>query len=98
MEFSIEQEFTDLEPGTYLLTTNSQGGDAADDSSFELYAITNGEEKTADFQLTTYIDWKNPTISDIEVTDGTLTIGVRVKTNATSWGTMDDFALYKISD
>lgn len=98
MEFAIEQEFTDLEPGTYYLTTYSQGGDTAEDSTFELYAVTGGEEQTADFQLTTYTDWKTPVIPEIKVTDGTLTIGVRVKTNTASWGTMDDFALYKISD
>ncbi len=98
MEFSIEQEFADLEPGTYMLTAYSQGGDVADTSTFELYAITNGEELTDSFKLTTYIDWKNPTISDIKVTDGNLTIGVRIKTNATSWGTVDDVALYRISD
>ncbi len=98
MEFSIEQEFVDLEPGTYMLMAYSQGGDAVDASTFELYAITNGEEQTAPFELTTYIDWKNPTISEIKVTDGKLTIGVRIKTNAKSWGTVDDFALYKIAD
>ncbi len=98
MEFSIQQEFTDLEPGTYYLTAYSQGGDAAEGSTFELYAVTNGEELTDDFHLTTFIDWKNPIIPEIKVTDGILTIGVRIKSNAKSWGTVDDFALYKISD
>ncbi len=97
MEFSIEQEFTDLEPGTYYLTAYSQGG-AVIEGSFELYAIVNGEELTDDFMLTTYIDWKNPTIPEIKVTDGTLTIGIRAKTNVASWGTIDEFGLYKISD
>jgi arabinogalactan endo-1,4-beta-galactosidase len=98
MEFAIEQEFTDLEPGKYYLTAYSQGGDTKSDSEFELYAITSDGEQTDSFKLTTYIDWKNPTIPEIEVTDGNLTIGVRAKTNATSWGTVDDFGLYKISD
>lgn len=98
MEFSIEQEFTDLEPGVYYLTANAQGGDTAQDSTFELYAVVNGEELKDDFKLTTYTDWKTPAVSDIKVTDGTLTIGVRIKTNAKSWGTVDDIGLYKISD
>jgi arabinogalactan endo-1,4-beta-galactosidase len=98
MEFAIEQEFTDLEPGKYYLTAYSQGGDTKSDSEFELYAITSDGEQTDSFKLTTYIDWKNPTIPEIEVTDGNLTIGVRAKTNATSWGTFDDFGLYKILD
>ncbi|HEX3023260.1 MAG TPA: glycosyl hydrolase 53 family protein, partial [Lachnospiraceae bacterium] len=98
MEFSIEQEFTDLEPGTYQLSTYSQGGDMSEDSVLELFAITNKEEQNVSFQVTTYADWKNPTIPEIKVTDGTLTIGVRMKCNAKSWGTVDDFALYRISD
>ncbi len=44
MEFSIEQEFTDLEPGTYQLFAYSQGGDLSEDSVLELYAVANGEE------------------------------------------------------
>lgn len=98
MEFSLEQEFTNLEPGTYYLTMFSQGGDCADNASFELYAKTTEKEQTASFQLTTYIDWKNPVIAEIQVTDGNLVIGVRAKTNAKSWGTMDEFALYKLPE
>lgn len=98
MDFAIEQEFTDLEPGTYYLTAFSQGGDTDDSASFELYATTGGEPQTDSFQLTTYTDWKNPTIPEIKVTDGKLKIGVHIKTNAASWGTVDDFALYKISE
>ena len=98
MEFSIEQDFTGLEPGTYHLLAYSQGGDMTADATFELYAITSKGEQSTAFELTTYADWKNPTITNIEVADGNLTIGVRIKTNATSWGTVDDFALYKISD
>jgi arabinogalactan endo-1,4-beta-galactosidase len=98
MEFSAEQEFTDLEPGTYKLFVYSQGGDISQDSVMELYAITNGEEQNVSFKVTTYADWQNPTIPEIKVTDGTLTIGVRMKCNAKSWGTVDDFTLYRISD
>lgn len=98
MEFSIEQEFVDLEPGTYQLSAYAQGGDMSADSVLELYAVVNGEEQTTSFMVTTYADWKNPTIPEIKVVDGALTIGVRMKCNAKSWGTVDDFALYRISD
>ncbi len=98
MEFSIEQEFTDLEPGTYQLTVYAQGGDVSADSSMELYAVVNGEELTEPFMVTTWVDWKAPTITDIKVTDGTLIIGVRMKCNAASWGTVDDFTLNRVSD
>ena len=98
MDFSIEQSFTDLEPGTYELSAFSQGGDLSDDASMELYAMVDGKELTAPFMLTTYADWQNPVIPEIEVTDGSLTIGVRYKCNVNSWGTLDDVTLYKIAE
>lgn len=98
MDFSIEQSFTDLEPGTYELSAFSQGGDLSDDTSMELYALVDGKELTAPFMLTTYADWQNPVIPEIKVTDGSLTIGVRYKCNVNSWGTLDDVTLYKIAE
>ena len=98
MEFSIEQELIDLEPGTYQLLAYAQGGDVSEDAAMELYAIVDGEELTEPFMVTGWADWKNPTIPEIKVTDGTLTIGVRMKCNAKSWGTVDDFTLNRISD
>lgn len=98
MDFSIEQSFTNLEPGTYELSAFSQGGDLSDDASMELYALVDGRELTAPFKLTTYADWQNPVIPEIKVTDGSLTIGVRYKCNVNSWGTLDDVTLYKIAE
>ena len=98
MDFSIEQSFTDLEPGTYELSAFSQGGDLSDDASMELYALVDVRELTAPFKLTTYADWQNPAIPEIKVTDGSLTIGVRYKCNKNSWGTLDDVTLYKIAE
>lgn len=98
MKFSIEQSFTGLEAGIYYLTAYSQGGDFKSGATFELYAVTGGQEQTAVFKLTTYADWQKPVIPAIEVTDGTLTIGVRISTNAASWGTVDDFGLYRLPE
>lgn len=98
MDFSVEQEFDSLKPGTYELSAFAQGGDMSEDAEMELYAITDDGEQTIPFMVTTYADWKNPVIPEIKVTEGTLKIGVRIKCNAKSWGTVDDFALYRISD
>lgn len=98
MEFSLEQEVTGLENGTYQLSVFSQGGDMSSDASMELYAVTADGGQTAPFMLTTYNDWQNPTIKEIKVTDGTVKIGVRFQCNVGSWGTVDDFTLNRISD
>lgn len=98
MEFAIEQEITNLEPGTYQLTAYAQGGDMSEDSDLELYAVSGGEEQTASFMVAGWANWQDPSIPEITVTDGTLTIGVRMKCNAKSWGTVDDFTLNKVAD
>lgn len=97
MEFSIEQELTSLEAGTYKLSAFAQGGDVSDDCEMELYAVTADGELTDSFVLSGWVNWQNPTISEIKVTDS-LTIGVRIKSNKGSWGTVDDFVLNRISD
>ena len=100
MEFSICQTLTDLPAGTYQLFAFAQGGDMESASDLELYAVVNGEEIGSDaFMLTTWTDWKQPKVDNIRIGDGdTLTIGVRMKCNANSWGTIDDFTLNRISD
>ncbi|MDE6320626.1 MAG: glycosyl hydrolase 53 family protein [Lachnospiraceae bacterium] len=97
MEFSIEQELAALEAGTYKLSVFAQGGDVSDDCEMELYAVTADGELTDTFMMSGWVNWQNPTISEIKVTDS-LTIGVRIKSNKGSWGTVDDFVLNRISD
>lgn len=96
MDFSIEQEITDLEPGTYELKAYFQGGDISADSKMELYAIVDGNESADAFTAQGYANWQEPKISSIQVTDGTLTIGMRIQCGAKGWGTADDFTLNKI--
>lgn len=98
MEFEIQQTITGLEDGSYQLYVFAQGGDMSEDVELELYAVTGGQEQTASFALTGWANWKMPKISKIEVKDGTVTIGVRMKCNAGSWGTVDEFVLNRIFD
>lgn len=79
--------------GSYKYFAYAQGGDVDDTASMELYAIAGGEEKTVSFMIDGYGNWQVPEIEGLNVTDGTLTIGVRMKCNAKSWGTMDDFTV-----
>lgn len=96
--FTVEQELTGLENGTYRLSVFAQGGDAKKESTMELYAKTKNCEQKEPFMITGWKDWKKPTIQNIKITDGTLTFGVRTKLNAKAWGTFDDFTLNRIGD
>ena len=98
MDFSIEQVVTGLEPGTYELSVFSQGGDMSSSAVLELYAAADGQEYTQSFELTGYADWKEPTVTKIKLTDDRMVIGVRMKCNGGSWGTVDDFTLNRIGD
>lgn len=96
--FSIEQTLTDLEPGRYRFYAYAQGGDVDETASMELYAITSEGEQVQSFMVNGWNVWQNPEITEIEVTDGTLTVGIRVSANAKSWGTLDDFTVNKLSE
>lgn len=98
MDFSIEQEVTGLEPGTYQLSAFSQGGDMLSSSVLEVYAIADGQEYSQSFELTGYADWKEPTVADIKLTGDTIVVGVRMKCNGGSWGTVDDFTLNRVGE
>lgn len=98
MDFSIEQEVTGLEPGTYQLSAFSQGGDMLSSSVLELYAVADGVEYTQSFELTGYADWKEPAVTDIKLTGDTIVVGVRMKCNGGSWGTVDDVTLNRVGE
>lgn len=96
MAFQIEQEFDNLEPGTYELKAYFQGGDIDESAQMELYANMNDTIVTDAFTAQGYANWQEPTISSIKVTDGKLKIGARIQCGAKGWGTIDDFTLHKI--
>ncbi len=96
MDFSIEQEFTDLEPGTYELKAYFQGGDIDNTAKMELYASVGDDVASDAFTAEGYGNWQEPRISAIKVTEGKLTIGMHIQCKAKGWGTADDFILNKI--
>lgn len=97
MDFSIEQEFSNLEPGTYELKAYFQGGDIDETAQMELYASIDETFVSDPFTAQGYANWQEPTISSINVIDGTLKVGIRIQCNAKGWGTIDDITLHKIN-
>jgi arabinogalactan endo-1,4-beta-galactosidase len=96
MDFTIYQELTDLEEGSYRLECFAQGGDMSGDSNLELFAVVGDETYKKTFMVTNWAEWKNPVIDDIKIATGdTIKIGVHYTCNKGSWGTVDDFALTK---
>ena len=95
--FEVQQEISGIPAGTYELGTFLQGGDAGSNPVFELYITVNGETLTAKTGVTSWQNWDNPIISDIEIPEGaSVTVGVKVQAAAGAWGAWDDFTLYQM--
>ena len=94
MSFRIQQTLTGLEPGQYEASVWSQGGDMTD-ASLVLFVIADDQYYEQSFMNTSWADWQHPVITGIPVTQGNLTIGVKIKCGKRSWGTLDDFSVIK---
>jgi len=91
------QTLTGLQNGIYTLSAWSQG--AGKETTNQLYAISGQNIKlTADFTNTGWAKWSEAKIDNIQVTDGTLKVGVYLDANDDDWGSFDDFELIKVAD
>ncbi|WP_175638074.1 glycosyl hydrolase 53 family protein [Metabacillus schmidteae] len=97
VDFKVEQTIVGLEPGYYNLSMFIQGGDA-EESNMYLYAKTSSENLSEETAVNGWVNWSNPKIEEILVTDGTLTIGANIEAGPGAWGTLDDFYLSKVRD
>src|SRR5690625_838823 len=97
VNFKVEQTITGLEPGYYDFSMFLQGGDATNSEMF-IYTKTTDQKLTEDTGVKGWANWSNPAIKDILVLDGSITIGASIKADAGAWGTLDDFALYRVGD
>jgi arabinogalactan endo-1,4-beta-galactosidase len=92
--FTITQKITGLANGTYTLSAWMQGGGG--ENSIQLFASGyGGDPLTANIELTGWQAWKNPTIQNIQVTNGECIIGLKVVANAGNWAFFDDVYLSK---
>ncbi len=92
VNFVAKQVVTNLNPGTYKFSLAIHGGDARN-AEMEIFAIADGVEYTAPAGVTKWQEVTYPTIENIVSTDGTITVGARVKTDPSAWGNLDEFLL-----
>jgi len=96
VEFQIEQTVTGLSPGRYDFSLYLHGGDAALQEMY-IYAVVGGQTyATAAMSVTKWQEWQHPTITNIPVTDGEITVGAYVQASGSGpWGKLDDWLLCK---
>ncbi|MDQ0193780.1 glycosyl hydrolase 53 family protein [Paenibacillus wynnii] len=88
-EFTTSQTITGLENGIYTLSAWVSGGGGEEVS--EIFA----GNATQSFTNTGWRQWSKPVLDNIEVTDGTLTVGAHYKLSGGQWGNIDEFQLTK---
>ena len=100
VEFTLEQEVTDLPAGSYTYSISIMGGDGG---ATDIYAYVkrNGEQiATAPTQITVYDEWHTATVENISVSDGdVITVGIYVKCSGpNAWGKIDDAKLNSVTE
>ena len=91
-KFELYQVIKNLSPGKYKVSFWIQGGGGENLIRFKVSGY-GGEDKFIDIINTGWLNWKNPTISDIEVTTGEIKISIIVDGNTGNWAWIDDFEL-----
>ena len=100
VEFTLEQEVTELAAGSYHFAISIMGGDGGETDIYA-YAKVNGETvATAPTEITVYNEWHTASIENIEYKDGdTLTVGIYVRCGgANAWGKIDDAVLNSVTE
>jgi arabinogalactan endo-1,4-beta-galactosidase len=93
--FTVTQTVTGLENGTYSLSAWIQGGGG--ETTLQLSASDyGGAALTTDILTTGWQEWKTPTIEKIVVTNGQVTISLKVASSGGSWAFLDDMELTKV--
>ena len=100
VDFTAEQVVTGLAAGIYNFSVAVQGGDAGDASEQEIvvYAIADGKTYETTTRVTAWREFTFPKIEGITTSDGTITVGIRVKLKTGAWGTFDDFLLAPVEE
>lgn len=94
VKFTAEQTISGIPAGTYELGAFLQGGSAGSTSVFELYITVNGDTLTVPTKVSSWQNWENPIIENIEIPEGAeVIVGVKVDAIAKAWGAWDDFTL-----
>ena len=100
VEFTLEQDVTELKAGKYDYAISIMGGDGGETDIYAYVKINGETVATADTQITVYNEWHTASIQNIEYAEGdTLTVGIYVKcAGPNAWGKIDDATLNSVTE
>lgn len=92
VEFTLEQQVTDLPEGMYDYSISIMGGDGGETEIYAYVKINGQQVATAETTITVYNEWHTASISGIEYHTGdTITVGIYVRCDGgNAWGKIDD--------
>ena len=93
VSFTAEQTVT-LQPGHYEFSLYGQGGDLGEDAVTYAYVKIGEQLLTADFALTGWAIWANPTVAFAVSEETDVVVGISITASQSgAWGTFDDWYL-----
>ena len=92
VSFTVEQTIMGLAPGTYKFSLAIHGGDAKN-QKMQIFAVSGGKKYMMKTDVDGWRNFRNPTIKNISVGDGKVTVGASIECDAKGWGSLDDFVL-----
>ena len=100
VEFTLEQEVTELKSGNYRYCISIMGGDGGETDIYAYVKINGETVATASAKITVYNEWHTAAIENIGYTEGdTLVVGLYVKcAGANAWGKIDDAMLNSVKE
>jgi len=96
LDFTVTQNITGLEPGTYMLTAYLHGDKGGPDAECFIFAQAGKMYERANIKLEGYKNFQQAVINFKLSTSGSVTVGFTVKCAAGGWGGWDDFKLFKM--
>ena len=96
LDFTVTQDITGLEPGTYMLSAYLHGDKGGPDAECYIFVQAGSLYKRADIKLEGYKNFQQAVIDFKLGQSGSITVGFTVKCAASGWGGWDDFKLFKM--
>lgn len=100
VEFTLEQEVSDLSTGTYKYAISIMGGDGGNTEIYAYVKVNGTIVARGETEITVYDEWHTATIDSIDYKSGdTLVVGIYVKcAGPNAWGKIDDAMLNSVKD
>ncbi len=96
--FTVSQQVSGLEAGTYEVSAVTQGGDAGAADVAELRLVGSAGTVTAPLLLEGWREFRTASTGPVTVTDGELLVEAAFELSAEAWGTFDHVVLVRTGD